>query len=181
MGQSIYATKYFPETRADLAKYPTLTWLDSSLKYLSKEYGFFNLKRYVLGLSTGARGVVLLCEKTGKYFHAAAALSGDYNQSALPTDPLCTLVYGPYSKFSNRWITVDNPQTSRESMRTPIYLGHGQMDRVVTVRQTLEFGQRLTESHPRLDVKVHIDTKAAHTFGYWRSELPAVWGFLERH
>ncbi|MBL7811812.1 MAG: prolyl oligopeptidase family serine peptidase [Bacteroidetes bacterium] len=181
MMQSIYATHYFPETRQDLRKYPTLLWLDSALNYLHDSVGLLGMKRYALGLSTGGRGVAMICEKKPYFFHAAAALSGDYNQAAMPKDALCTLVYGPFTQHQERWKEWDNPQADRKNFQTPLYLGHGQMDRVVPVRQTLEFGRAVTEAHPRLSVNLHIDTTAGHNFAYWRSELPAVWQFFEKH
>ena len=118
MGKSIYATEYFPETRDDYRKYPTLTWLDSAIEILKKRNGVFGSsaeqRNFILGLSTGARGVALICAKKPGFFHAAAMLSGDYNQAAITDDPLCTIVYGPYQKYSNRWKTIDNPSSQIE-------------------------------------------------------------------
>jgi len=182
MSRSIYAKKYFPETRADMAKHPTITWLDSAMDLLGKQFGCFKAgKNYVLGLSTGGRGVALICEAKPGFFHAAAALSGDFDQSKMPADNLSILVYGPYARFSNRWQTVDNPVHFADSMKTPIYLGHGLKDRVVPPSQTQQFAEVLKKKKPELPVILHLDTNAGHTFRYWRSELPAVWQFFEKH
>lgn len=181
MSRSIYAKHYFPETRADMAKHPTLTWLDSSLDLLSQKFGCFKSgKNYVLGLSTGGRGVVLICEAKPGFFHAAAALSGDFDQSKMPADNLSILVYGPYARFTKRWQTADNPVFLVNSMKTPIYLGHGLRDRVVPSSQTQLFADALKIKKPDLPVILHLDAKAGHNFSYWRSELPAVWQFFER-
>ncbi len=186
MGQSIYATKYFAQTRSDLSKYPTLLWLDSALEFLQDSCGLFNKKNYVLGLSTGARGVAQICEKRPHFFAAAAALSGDYNQLSLPNDPLCSLVYGPITQYRKRWTEIDNPEEYLKShtWTTPLYLGHGALDKVVPVAQTLAFGKALSKQ-PGLAgsemIKLHVDPAAAHTFAYWRSELPAIWLFFESH
>ena len=182
MSRSIYAKKYFTETRADMAKHPTITWLDSTLGLLGKQFGCFKAgKNYVLGLSTGGRGVALICEAKPGFFHAAAALSGDFDQSKMPADNLSILVYGPYARFSNRWQTVDNPVHFADSMKTPIYLGHGLKDRVVPPSQTQQFAEVLKKKKPELPVILHLDTNAGHTFRYWRSELPAVWQFFEKY
>lgn len=143
MGKSIYATEYFPETRADYRKFPTLTWLDSALDILKSRFGLFQTpylqRNFVLGLSTGARGGALICAKKPGFFHAAALLSGDYDQTANTEDALCINVYGPYNQFPNRWKTVDNPIQQVGQISTPMYIGHGGMDAVVHVSQSIAF------------------------------------------
>lgn len=143
MGRSIYATSYFPETTAEYKKYPTLTWLDSALNILKARHGLFQTpglqRNFLLGLSTGARGGALICAKKPGFFHAAALLSGDYDQTASPEDALCTNVYGPYNAFKSRWQTVDNPMQQIEKIVTPMYIGHGGMDKIVHVTQSIHF------------------------------------------
>lgn len=143
MGKSIYATQYFPETRADYKKYPTLTWLDTALDILKSRHKLFlapGLQRnFVVGLSTGARGAALICAKKQSFFHGAALFSGDYDQTANTEDALCINVYGPYNQFPERWKTIDNPMQQVGSMLTPMYIGHGGMDKVVHVTQSINF------------------------------------------
>lgn len=182
MMRSVYATRYFNETRADLRRYPTLAQLDSAIDGLYRNQGFFKQHNLVLGLSTGARGVALLCERKPGFFHAAAALSGDYNQVTMPGDNLMRLTYGNYAQFAKRWKNTDNPQTAADSLKTPLYLGHGARDRVVPVSQTREFNGALAKrTAPQSQVVLHINPAAGHTFAYWRSELPAVWDFFMRN
>jgi predicted esterase len=182
MGRSVYATRYFPQTRQDFRAFPTLPKLDSALEMLKNQYGLFTEKNLVLGLSTGARGVALLCEHKPDWFHAAAALSGDYNQASMPNDNLMRLTYGPYELYKKTWIETDNPQTFANKMKTPIYLGHGLMDKVVSYRQTREFAAVLKGKTSSIDkVFLHIDTAAGHDFTYWRSELPAIWEFFGKY
>jgi dipeptidyl aminopeptidase/acylaminoacyl peptidase len=182
MGQSIYASKYFPETRTDLAKYPTGTWLcDTAMVFLQTNFNIFSTgKNYILGLSTGGRGVALVCERKPGLFDAAAALSGDFDQTAMPNDNLSTLIYGSYSKFKDRWKQIDNPGNDAAKINTPFYLGHGKRDKIVPVSQTTNFFNVLKKLHPKLDLVLHIAEKKGHDFGYWRSELPEVWKFFER-
>lgn len=182
MARSIYATAYYPETRSDLKQHPTLTWLDSAITILSESNGIFRKgPNFVLGLSTGGRGVAMICLKRPNLFQAGAALSGDFNQAAMPADNLSTLVYGPYARFTSRWNTVDNPQYLADRLRTPLYLGHGRMDKVVPPSQTVSFAEELKRKNPDLPVQLHMDDKAGHNFSYWRSELPAVWAFFSRY
>lgn len=213
MGKSIYATQYFPETREDYRKYPTLTWLDTALNILKAKHKLFNtsgmLRNYVLGLSTGARGAALICAKKPGFFHAAALLSGDFNQAAMTDDALCTNVYGPYQQFSERWKNTDNPLQQVDQIITPMYIGHGGMDKVVHVTQSIEYHDSLlakrknvimqqnaryvvqkqrSQAEPgygiRLDpldfLELNIAAPAGHNWDFWRSQLPAVWAFFEK-
>lgn len=182
MARSIYSTHYYPQTRADLRQHPTLTWLDSAITILQKQHGYFNQgANFVLGLSTGGRGVAQICLKRPCLFRAAAALSGDFNQTAMPNDNLTTLVYGPYAKYKALWQTTDNPQFLADSFRTPLYLGHGRKDKIVPPSQTESFAAALKRKNPELPVELHMDDRAGHDFRYWRSELPAVWTFFSRY
>jgi len=54
MGKSIYATRYYPETRQDWRRYPTLAWLmDTLTPHLQHTYGLLQQGQpnYVLGRS----------------------------------------------------------------------------------------------------------------------------------
>ncbi len=182
MGRSVYATRYYTQTRNDFRKFPTLPQLDSALEWLKTNGGLFSQKNLILGLSTGARGVVLLCERKPEWFHAAAALSGDYNQTTMPNDNLMRLTYGPYSLNKKLWTETDNPQTNADMLKTPIYLGHGINDKVVAFGQTKDFAGVLQKKNPNSSaVVLNLDKKAGHNFSYWRSELPAIWQFFENH
>lgn len=179
MMQSVYATHYYTETRADLAKYPTLTWLDSAIDILQWKYGLFNNYKLILGLSTGGRGVALICEKKPSFFTAAATLSGDFNPLSQPNDVLTRLVYGPIHMYKQRWKEEDNPTTDIYKLNTPIYIGHAVNDKIVPYTQSRDFYLALKKAHPTLKVKFHEEWKMGHTFAYWRSELTAVWKFFD--
>ncbi len=145
MMRSVYASAYFQESRADLRSNPTLLWLDSAIEILMRQEGLFLGRNLVLGLSTGARGVVLICEKRPGFFNAAAALSGDFDPCTIPDDRLTTLVYGPYKKFPERWKRTDNPTSGLRTFVTPIYVGHGALDKVVPLSQSERFYDSLIQ------------------------------------
>lgn len=183
MHKSIYAERYFPETRQDWRNEPTLPWLtDTLIPYLQKEYNIFTTGRnYVVGLSTGARGVVLCCIKTGHFFKAGAALSGDYDQTTMPNDNLMRGFYGPYEKFADRWKNCDNPTTWINQLQTPIYFGHGMKDKVVPPAQTTVFYNKLTRLDSLSGHQLHCDDNAGHDFKYWDSEVDAILDFFAKH
>ncbi|NTW33481.1 MAG: esterase family protein, partial [Bacteroidetes bacterium] len=80
MGKSVYQGKNYFETRIEWRNYPTRMWLsDTLIPFLQKKYSLFlnNEKNYLVGLSTGARGVALVLLDFPDLFKGAAALSGD--------------------------------------------------------------------------------------------------------
>ncbi len=180
MGKSIYATQYFPESRKEWRKYPTLSWVtDTMIPYLQKKYGVFTGEQnYLVGLSTGARGVILIAIKTGALFKAGAALSGDYDQTKMPNDNLMTAIYGPYKTFSARWHTMDNPTEQIDQLNIPIYFGHGLNDKIVPCAQTKNFYDLLRQKKPDLKF-VFSNPNHGHDFKYWGSEVDNILDFIE--
>lgn len=174
MGKSIYATTYFPESRTDWQKYPTRTWVtDTLLPSLQQDYCLFQMgnKNFVLGLSTGARGVALICLHTETLFTAGAALSGDYDQTLMAGDNLMRGVYGGYETFPDRWEGMDNPAKQAGKFRTPLYLGHGKKDDVVPWEQTEHFYQQLLALNPGLEVRLNLAEEMGHDYTYWNGEV----------
>lgn len=180
MGKSVYSSKYFAETRTDWKKFPTSTWLtDTLIVYLKENYGIFtNKKNYILGLSTGARGALLVALKTDSLFVKGAALSGDYDQSKIPNDNLMTGFYGSYYKNKERWHTTDNVVHQIKKLKTQLYLGHAQNDWVVPVSQTNELADSMKKYTPSLLYKYNSPTNMGHTFKYWNSEIDSILKFF---
>ena len=180
MGKSIYHEKVFPETRSDWKVYPTRKWLcDTLIPLLQKEYALLleNETNYLVGLSTGARGVALTLLEFKKLFKAAAALSGDYNQLKMPADNLMKGYYGPMDLYSERWTNTDNPINKIQEYQTPLYLGHGKLDKVVPAEQTRLFYDSLKKVHPKLKLKLHMP-EAQHDYNYWESETDSILNFF---
>ena len=181
MGKSIYASHYYQETRKDWRIYPTLLWLaDSLIPYLQNSKGIFSKKRnYIIGLSTGARGVVLLCEQLPGFFNAGAALSGDYDQTTEPNDNLIRGVYGPFASFQQRWQTEDNPIFKLQNLRTPIYFGHAINDPIVPCVQTSYFFTQLNKKIPGNKCQLSIK-QGGHYFKYWDSEVNQILNYFSK-
>lgn len=180
MGKSIYSTHYYPETRIDLSKEATLSWLtDTMIPYLVKnKIAFHTNKNYIYGVSTGARGALQIAIRTNSFFSAVAALSGDYNQVKLPNDNLITAFYGNYKAFSKRWEMEDNPYTNCIQIKSSLFLGHGLKDNLVSSFQTIELYNQIKALQPLL--KVEIDTpEAGHYYPYWNSETKKILKFFQ--
>ncbi len=181
MGKSIYHSQVFKETRADWQKYPTRKWLvDSLIPQLRMKAGVFDEQKrnFVIGLSTGARGAVLVAMDCPRLFSGVAALSGDYDQTAMPNDNLCKGYYGNYNRFKKRWKTVDNPCYRILDLKTPIYLGHGKRDKVVPCAQTILFYNALKKRNPSLKVVLNTPEKE-HDYQFWASEVDAIFRFFQ--
>ncbi|PKN20151.1 MAG: esterase [Deltaproteobacteria bacterium HGW-Deltaproteobacteria-22] len=179
MGKSVYTSEHFPETKTEWKRYPTLPWVTRQLlPELKARYGFFRGPgNFLVGLSTGARGVVLIAQATGDLFTAGAALSGDYDQTRMPADRLMTGYYGPYRKHRDRWSTQDNPTALVAQLTIPIYFGHGLQDSVVPAAQTRDFHGQVRKVHPRSLSRLHL-VPAGHDFAYWDSESQAILDFF---
>lgn len=180
MAKSIYAAQRFPETRKDWLPFATRTWFkDTLIVRLQKHYGLLlpGQKNYLLGLSTGARGVALLALDCPEIFRKGAGLSGDYDQTQMPKDALMTGWYGAQDAYPQRWNGLDNPVFRFKELKIPLYLGHGKADKIVPVSQTIQFVDSLKKHKPKL-VKYHINETAEHNYNYWNSEVDAVLEFF---
>lgn len=182
MGRSIYASRYFPETgprwNADKAG---LAWvLEDLLPYLQSQGVFRKGQRnFLLGLSTGARGVALIALARPDLITAASGLSGDYDQTLQTGDRLMAGHYGPYAQFRERWESIDNPGRRAEDWRTPLYLSHGTADRIVPIVHSQKFYERLKAAHPDLEL-VFKSPAAGHDFAFWAAESEPSFAFFEK-
>ena len=180
MGKSIYQEINYPETRTEWRSFPTRKWLsDTLITLLQKKYSLLlkNENNYLVGLSTGARGVALVLLDFPDLFKGAAALSGDYNQLKMPSDNLMAGFYGTFDKFKERWKKTDNPIFRIKEYRTPLYLGHGKLDKVVPPEQTIMFYDSLKKYHPGLKTKLNMPD-AQHDYNYWGSEVDNILKFF---
>lgn len=192
MNVSIYASEYFPETKRKWAPVPGLVFVTDYLFPQLQKAGYFTgrhaatqpaaagetppaqttpaprgaLPRLLLGLSTGGRGVLQIGLARPKMFQAAAALSGDYDQTRQPKDRLMTAVYGPYEDYQERWERIDNPIYAIDGWRIPLYIAHGTKDRIVPVAESRVLHETLRATHPNL--KVEFETPAmGHDYAFW--------------
>lgn len=184
MGKSLYEWDFFPETTRKIFPIPSGRWLvEIFIPYMQANHNILlkNQKNYLMGLSTGARGVALTALQTGKLFSAASALSGDYRQEVMSADRLMTSIYGPYEKYSRRWQTIDNPWFSAAKFSVPVYLAHGKQDKIVSFDQTSQFAERLKTQNPNLDVKFAPEETSGHDYKFWSSQIMPSFDFFSRH
>ena len=182
MQKSVYQSQIFPETRKDWLQYKCINWLtDSVLPSIEKQFFLFGKgqKNFIFGISTGGRGVALLAEKTGTYFTAGAALSGDYDQTLTPSDNLMKGYFGTFESFPERWKGIDNACNNADAIKIPLFLAHGENDKIVPVQQSIVFFEKLKHKNQQLQHKLVIQPNAGHNYTFWSSQYVAAFDFFE--
>jgi S-formylglutathione hydrolase FrmB len=183
MSVSSYESEYYPETTMKWARTPGGEWVRSVLLAgLSSEFGIFEKggNNFLLGLSTGGRGVLLVALQNPGLFSGGATLSGDCDQSLMPGDNLMRALYGNYKEHTSRWETVDNPihDILKGKWTIPLYIGHGKKDAVSPFDQSLLLYQTIRIKNPKLQCEFNAPDRAGHNFEYWKSEIPPVMKFF---
>lgn len=180
MGKTNYESEYFPETKLKWSTTPGGKWVREILIPSLQKKGILlkDGKNFVMGLSTGGRGAAILGFTKPDIFSAAASISGDFDQATMPKDRLMTGSYGQYEENKERWETVDNVYRSAKDWKIPIYLGHGQADKVSPFIQTKNFYLKLKELHPNLKIIFNDPAAAEHDYKYWDSEVDPIFSFF---
>ncbi len=187
MHTTIYETSYYPETVMKWNAVPGGAFLrDRLIPEMQRRFGLFKKGHgnYLLGLSTGGRGVVMVHLQNPGLFTAGAALSGDFDQTLQPNDNLMRNVYGPYERFRDRWQGEDNPVSvidrSPERWTMPLYLSHGQADRVVPIAHSEWLHKMIIKKKGKdFPIVYKAVPGAAHDYRFWGGELPAVFAFFK--
>lgn len=183
MGKSIYCDSVFPETRKDWLIYPTRAWMKQTMiPHIQSTFQLLveDQNNFVMGLSTGARGAVLLAMDLPEIFSACGALSGDYDQTRYTKDKLYNGYYGGFDMFKQRWLENDNAITSIKQISIPIYVAHGQKDKIVPIDYSQQLFVALQESGNEASI-LNINPTAGHTYTYWNSEVDAVLAFFNKY
>jgi S-formylglutathione hydrolase FrmB len=187
MHTTIYETSYYPETVMKWNAVPGGVFLrDRLIPEMQRRFGLFKkgYGNYLLGLSTGGRGVVMVHLQNPGLFTAGAALSGDFDQTLQPGDNLMRNVYGPYERFRDRWQGEDNPvrviERSPERWTMPLYLAHGEADRVVMPAHS-EWLYKVIVARKGRDFPVVYRSVpgAGHDYRFWAEELPRIFAFFK--
>ena len=181
MGKSTYQNEFYKETRTNYRRTPTRKWLvDTAFTYLADSLNLLkpSQQNFVLGLSTGARGAALLALDCPEIFVAMASLSGDCDQTLMPTESIYIGFYGQMKQFPERWSGTDNILNRVAELKVPTYLGHGAADKVSPPEQTVLLYNEIKAKCPQLKCKLHIDSLAKHNYKYWDSEVDAVLRFF---
>jgi pimeloyl-ACP methyl ester carboxylesterase len=129
---------------------------------------------FVMGLSTGARGALLLALEHPEAFKGCAGLSGDYNPLLMKNDNLMINCLGKYDVVPWRWRGRNNIELRINELQIPCYIAHGEVDQVVPMQQS----QHLYEAHEMVrhasknstnlkPMKLVVVKNAVHNYEFW--------------
>lgn len=165
MGKSVYMDSVYPEAREDYKGFATRTWLwDSILAPVSQQIGMGNM--ILMGLSTGARGAVLIGMEHQNEVGAVIALSGDYFPYFDTKDNLMINSMGPYSRFKSRWENGANDVRNLDCMPDFVYLAHGLQDAMVNPEHTIRLKKRFSEIQTTETLEVRVSF-GGHDYAFW--------------
>jgi pimeloyl-ACP methyl ester carboxylesterase len=182
LGKSMYALQRFKETRMDLANTATRTWMNNTLikSFFKTQLRNKDDKVFLIGISTGARGAVLLAQDNIFSFKGIVAISGDYCPQIMQNDKLMTAYYGSYIKYKDRWLNNDNPQRNIHLTKLPTLLIHGKQDFVVPYNQSKDLYLEAQKKGLR-NITYFEDPIGKHDFKSWDQYSDLIFNFLLLH
>ena len=184
MGKSVYMDSLYPEMRRDYRLHPTRTWLWDSVLQPLQARGYFTNKgipeipvktgngkvlyrdlrlpipSFVMGLSTGGRGAMLLGLEHPEAFSGVATLSGDYDPTLTPNDNLMINCMGSFSAFSYRWQGSNNILRRISELKVPCFVAHGKSDAVVSVNQAIQLAAAYESVKANMVLSNHTTPKS---------------------
>lgn len=180
-GKSTYQEKFYSQTNPVYRIYPTRKWMrDTVISSLQKQFNLLmkGQNNFVLGLSTGARGAALLAVDLPEIFKAAACLSGDYDQTKLPYEKIYHNYYGNFKEYKSVWQSDDNLHTLIQRWKIPVYLAHGELDKICPVSQTKNFYSLLKKTKTDVKCTLVVAKDQKHDYKFWGSQTTAVLKFF---
>jgi hypothetical protein len=210
MGKSVYMDSLYPEMRVEYREHPTRVWLWNEVLRPLQVRGYFTDKgvpedpvsistgelmykslrlpipTFVMGLSTGARGALLLAIEHPEAFRGCAGLSGDYNPVLMKSDNLMINCLGKYEQVPWRWRGSNNIQLRINELRVPCYLAHGEADKVVPVQQSQQLfdadedvRRSAGSSFKRSTMKLVLVNNGSHNYAFWGEQGLRALDFFE--
>lgn len=185
MGKTLYETRFYPETSVKWDGIPGGIFVGKVLiDFMRNTFDLCNSrdKTGIMGLSTGARGALMLAAQYPDSFGAAAGLSGDYDPTIMTNDRLLTSVYGEYSKNTQRWERDASVIYSAKKLNdTPVFLAHGGKDFVVYKEQTIILAIKLKQLQNQkggYDIVYRLKAYKMHDWSFWGSMVPEIAEFF---
>jgi len=178
MGKSNYNLEYYKETKIKWSGVPGTHWIGKILvNFLWKKLP--RLPLYVIGVSTGARGALMIGEHY-PVFKGVGYMSGDFDINLYKDkDKLSTLYYGNFFKFEKRWWYENTRRLVQRLKAASVFVCHGHKDKTVRISQT----ELLIKSLEDLGIRhrAYLDKEAGHTWKYWSRRLTTAFRFWFDH
>lgn len=179
-GGTIYPQKTYDHATFHAKRFPSYEWV-RDLFIPEIQYGYELLlegqKNYIIGLSVGSRGAIKLGSDLPHVFSGIAVLSGYFNIYNNSTDSLYISALGNLKDYPELWQT-ENLLELAEDFQVPIYIGHGQADRVTSAENSYRLSQAFTENKD-LEIITSFPLNEPHGYLYWEKEFHNIFYFFE--
>lgn len=175
--KTVYAKKHYPETAEFLVSQKKLNYFTDTLitKFVSNNYKGKPI--FIYGLSTGARGTLLMAEELQEKIRAIALLSGDFDQTLNTSDNLMKAAFGPFEKYPKRWQGEENPILGLQQLKASTYIYHSKTDKIVPFEHSKQLNARLIQLKKEnlLDAEINQN----HDFEAWNSKTNNILDFFD--
>lgn len=129
MGNTIYASKYFPDTKSKWNSIPGTVFIgEHFIPHLQKTFGLAASKQLtsIIGVGNGGFGAVLISELYSDKIGNTAGIDGYYDHLVMTRKTIIKNIYGDYRSNRQRWETEDNIFKNAESLKnTKLIIIHG--------------------------------------------------------
>ena len=179
MKKSIYAWQRYPQTRKDWYEMPTRQWfIDTLIPTLeSIQLLIPEENNSLIGLSTGARGALLVGIDTQGLFDHVVCLSGDYDQKEFPNDNLYKGYFGTIKEHPECYQGLENPIDQLSLLKSKLLIAHGGLDKVVSVEHSRRLVDALKEA--KVDYEYVEIPDAKHDYAFWGGETQRIIKFIK--
>lgn len=186
MGKSLYETAFYPETDYKWNIIPGGKFIGEILiPFLNQKFSLATKKSGtgIIGVTSGARGAILVAENYTDKIGAAAGISGYYDQSTMQTSRMVESIYGSYKKNQLRWETEDNALKLADRLKgIHVYIYHGEKNDAFNPIQSKLMAIRLKQLANK-DSSYSITYREGKTGGYgwlyWKGQVEPVMDFLD--
>lgn len=181
MKKSIYAWKRYKQTRKDWYNMPTRQWFVDTLIPRLQSIHILDPKQTnaIIGLSTGARGALLIGLDSKGLFSHIVVLSGDYDQQKFPNDNLYKGYFGTIAKHPECYVGKENPIEQLDKFKGKLFIAHGGQDKVVAVQHSRRLVDKLKEVGTFYEYVEVNDAK--HDYAFWGSQTKKVLSFIQKN
>lgn len=175
--KTVYAKKNYPETAEFLVSQKKLNYFTDTLiaEFVNTHYKGKPI--FIYGLSTGARGTLLIAEELKEKIKAIALLSGDYDQTLNTSDNLMKAAFGSFEKYPKRWQEEENPIFRLQHLKASTYIYHSKADKIVPFDHSKQLNAKLIKLKKENFFKA--ESNQNHDFGAWNSKTSNILDFFD--
>jgi len=175
--KTVYAKINYPETTEFLRSQKKLSYFTDTLinQFISNNYKGKPI--FIYGLSTGARGSLLIAEILQEKIKAIALLSGDHDPTINKKDNLMIAALGQFEQNSKRWQEDENPMFKLPLLKSPSYIYHSKMDKIVPFKHSKQLNDKLIKL--KIENIFEVEINQNHDFEAWNLKTPNILDYFD--